>query len=204
MKKISQIEQSVAMVYRAGATRRPHALYERALLSSRRAWAVTIRNTRDAQQPCLPARRPGPAEGGGGPVPARRWRSARSPRGRAIPNRPHAPATCANLAAQHRPAEAEPFCLRALGVWEKVYVGGHPELGSMALELGKLRAAQGDHAGAEPYYARARSIFEPSVGKRQPGGGHGAGGPGRVPAGAGPGRRGDAAAEAGGGDPRGR
>ena len=38
----------------------------------------------------------------------------------------------------------------------------------MALELGKLRAAQGDHAGAEPYYARARSIFEQSVGKDSP------------------------------------
>lgn len=62
-------------------------------------------------------------------------------------------------------AEAEPFYHQALSLAEAELGGSHPEVGTIAFELGDATMNLGDHKSADPILRRALAILQDSEGR---------------------------------------
>lgn len=71
---------------------------------------------------------------------------------------------CGNLRDQARYAEAEGYCRQALDVWLKALGAEHPQVAMARVDIGRVRAAQGDQKGAEALYRHALPVIEKGVG----------------------------------------
>jgi tetratricopeptide (TPR) repeat protein len=65
---------------------------------------------------------------------------------------------------QGKYAQAEPFFLRALAIWEQALGPDHPQVAYPLNNLATLYSEQGKYAQAEPFYRRALAIWEQALG----------------------------------------
>lgn len=65
---------------------------------------------------------------------------------------------------QGRYAEAEPLCLRALAITEKVLGGEHPDAAYPLKNLGKIYKDTGDYQKVEAMLLRALEMWQPTLG----------------------------------------